>query len=83
MIPPIPETEAKMRQVIEEGRKRRSDREPTHDFAGEKVEGYMREAAPLKPYRSEAERTRVRQGWLLIGLNLVTIGLLLYDRFLA
>lgn len=83
MIPPTPEMEAKMRQVIEEGRKRQSDREPTHDFAGDRIESYISEAKPLRPYRSQAEKTRVVQGWVLIALNLTTIGLLIYTQFFA
>lgn len=73
-----------MERVLEEGRKRRSERGPAHDFAGDRIDGYMRdEANSLKPYRSKAEKTRVLQGWVLIALNLTTIGLLIYTQFVT
>jgi hypothetical protein len=39
---------------------------------------------PLKPYRSEAEKIRVRQGYVLICLNLTNVtiaGLVLLKTF--
>lgn len=71
-----------MKQVIDEDRKRRSERQPAHDFAGERIEGYLAEAKPLRPYRSQAEKTRVIQGWVLIFLNLGTIALVTYSTFI-
>lgn len=56
-----------MAKVIEEQRKRGSERDlPETEYV-----------KPLKPARSKAELTRVRQGWLQIGLTCVNIGLVI------
>lgn len=87
---PSPEVEAKMKTVIEQGRKRHSDKEPEYLHKQLPVDALpiavqtaeKMEEKPLRAYRSKAERTRVLQGWLLLVVNLSTLGLVIYQNFI-